>query len=178
MKATAIIALLLCFAFVLSIALTGCGKNKEVEVPDDGRGDLSSGQQDIVPPPVGDENGDEIEDNSSNPATPQKPGSSTQQGGSSSQKPVTPQKPGSSSQTTRPTTSETQRPSSSSQVTPPASSSSSQKPSSSSQVTPPASSSSSQKPSSSAPSSSSKPATSSNSGISTERPPGALDMIV
>ena len=93
MKATAIIALLLCFAFVLSLALTGCGKNKEVEVPDDGRGDLSSGQQDIVPPPVGDENGDEIEDNSSNPATPQKPGSSSQKPSSSapssSSKPAT-----------------------------------------------------------------------------------------
>lgn len=165
MKVTAIISLLLCFAFVFSLALTGCKDKKELEIEDDSRSDLISSDEhgnshlDPVVPPVGDGNGDEIED-SSKPAS----GSQNSQGS----KPGTPNTPPSSSSNKKPSNSSSDK----EEIKP---SSSNTQSTNSNTVT------SNPTPSSSTPASSSssqKPTSSKNQGISVSRPSGSIDIIV
>ena len=83
MKVTAIISILLCFAFVISLALTGCRKNNDdyfmgsseynslISGIESNKNNLSSSEEDktpenddgkdVTPPPVSDKGGDTIE---------------------------------------------------------------------------------------------------------------------
>ncbi len=191
MKLTAVISIVLCFVFILSLALVGCRKNNDPYFMNSSEYDsLISGiaggnnsnetgsnenSGEITNPPVPDEDGDEI-DNSSTVTPSKKPSSSSKKPTSSKEPTATSSKKPTSSK--EPTSTSSKKPESSSSKK---EESSSEKPSSSSN---PAPSSSNPAPSSSKPSSSSSTPNSSSSkkpsgSISVgSKPGGAIDWIV
>ncbi len=114
MKITAILSILLCFAFVISLALTGCRKKNDPYFMDSSEynslisgitgvnGDKAPSSDEnfgeVTNPPAGDEDGDEVDDSSS-----KKPSSKPATGSSSSKNPTSTSKPDSSTGTSIPT---------------------------------------------------------------------------